>query len=194
MSIHAIKAPFQFVFPTNLTMLFFISKKIKRYYISIKPNWHERRYRQSIQNQWKTIQNITQNYQINTGTYFQKYPNINLGLILQINQHFMNGQNHRYIQNIPSVNLTYDYKNLNFTADYQYIYTKDLSVNRSGYHIAGFSLIYQKDKSPWGVELQGQNLSDNRVIKSYQQSDFIISDTQISIQLRIVMLKLRYKL
>ncbi len=113
---------------------------------------------------------------------------------MSIIPYLMNGQNHQYIQNIPSVNLTYDYKNLNFKAAYQYIYTKDLSVNRSAYHIAGFSLIYQKDNSPWGVELQGQNLFDNRVIKSYQQSDFIISDTAILVQPRIVMIKLRYKL
>ncbi len=178
----------------SFNAVFYIKKSFKRFYISIKPDWHESRYHQNIQNQWETIQNITQNYQINTGTYFQKYPNINLGIIIEINRHFINGQNHRYIQNIPSVNLTYDYKNLNFKADYQYIYTKDLSVNRSGYHIAGFSLIYQKDSSPWGVELQGQNLFDNRVIKSYQQSDFIISDTAILVQPRIVMLKILYKI
>ena len=178
----------------SFNAVLYIKKSFKRFYISIKPNWHKSRYHQNIQNQWENIQTSTRNYQINTGTYFQKYPNIDLGLTLQINQHLMNGKKHRYIQNIPSVSLTYDYKNFNIKADYQYIYTKDLSVNRSGYHIAGFSLIYQKDNSPWGVELQGQNLFDNRVIKSYQQSDFIISDTQILVQPRILMLKLRYKL
>ncbi len=178
----------------SFNAVLYIKKSFKRFYISIKPNWHERRYHQNIQNQWENIQTSTRNYQINTGTYFQKYPNVDLGLTLQINQHLMNGQSHRYIQNFPSVSLTYDYKNFNIKADYQYIYTKDLSVNRSAYHIAGFSLIYQKDNSPWGVELQGQNLFDNRVIESYQSSDFILSDTDIFVQPRVIMLNLHYKL
>ncbi len=178
----------------SFNAVLYIKKSFKRFYISIKPDWHESRYHQNIQNRWENIQTSNLNYQINTGTYFQKYPNIDLGLTLRINQHLMNGQSHRYIQNIPSVSLTYDYKNFNIKADYQYIYTKDLSVNQSAYHIAGFSLIYQKDNSPWGVELKGQNLFNNRVIKSYQSSDFIISDTQILVQPRLVMLNIHYKL
>ncbi len=172
----------------------YVKKSFKKFYASVKPYWQVNNYHQNIQNQWKNIQNITQSYQFEAGTYFKKYPNIDIGLLQRINRHLIDEQSHRYIQNIPSLSLAYDYKSFNFKTDYQYIHTKDLLIQRSAYHLASISVIYQKENSPWGLELQGQNLFDNRVVRSYHQSEFIISDTDILVQPRIVMLNLHYKL
>ena len=182
-------------FPSqSMSATLYFKKSFKKFYVSIKPHWQVNNYHQSIQNQWKMIQTTTHNYEFKTGTFFKKYPNVDVGLTISLNRHLLEEHNQSYTQNIPFVSLVYDYKSFNFKADYRYVYTKDLLVQRSVYQVASFSLIYQKDNSPWGVELQGQNLFDNRIIKSYQSSEFIISDTDILVQPRIVMLKLRYKL
>ncbi len=176
----------------NATLYF--KKSFKHYYVSIKPDWKISRYDQNIQNKWETIQTIFQNYQLKTGNFSKKYPNIDIGFTMQFNRHSMEKQNHLYRQIIPFVSLTYDYKSFNLKADYQYVSSKDLSFKRQSYHLASVSLIYQKNNSPLGLELQGQNLFDNSVIESYQSSDFILSDTDIFVQPRVIMLNLHYKL
>ncbi len=189
------QSPIMTFFPDqSMNATLYFKKSFKKFYFSVKPYWQVNNYHQNIQNQWETIQTTTQNYELKTGTYSKSYPNIDIGLTTKLNRHLLEGQSRFYTQNIPFISLTYNYKNLNFIADYQYVYTKDLLIQRSTYQVASFSLIYQKDNSPWGLELQGKNLFDNRVIKSYQSSEFIISDTDVLVQPRIVMLKLHYKL
>jgi len=189
------KRPLLTHFPDqSYNVVVFVKKSFKYFYISFKPYFNLSQYHQNIQEQWNKIQTTNQIYEFKTGSYLKKYPNIDLGITVLANHYKMGEQTHLYTQNIPFINLYYDYKNFNFKAEYQYIHTKDLSVTHSSYNIANFSLIYQKKNSPWGLELQGQNLFNNRVIKTYQSSEYIISDTDILVQQRIVMLKLRYKL
>ncbi len=62
------------------------------------------------------------------------------------------------------------------------------------FDVAGASLFYQKEDSPWGFEVSATNLFDVRYKRQNSFSDFLISDRSTVVMPRIVMFKLSYKL
>ncbi|HFX17972.1 MAG TPA: carboxypeptidase-like regulatory domain-containing protein [Flavobacteriales bacterium] len=179
----------------SLQATLFFKRDFKKFYISVKPALQANKYVQNIQNTWHHIQTLWQSYELKTGTYFKDYPNIDLGVQYSVNRYQSDVTQNDYTQISPFLTLQYDFaKAFNFKAHYKYVTTNSLLKNSDPYHNADISLLYQTDKSPWGLELQISNLFNHSVINNYNQSEIMISNNSVFIQPRLWLLKLYYKL
>ena len=173
----------------------YFKKNFNKAYVSVNPMWQYKDYSQNIQNRWKNIRSVTQNYKLTYGTYFKKYPNFDMGIFLLLNDNIIDKNKNRYMQIAPFFEASYDFlKGFIFKGDYQYVTSKDNKNKRNDYQTAGLSLYYQKENNPWGFELSVSNLFNHSFINSNSQTNILLSNSNIYVQPRIWMFKLRYKL
>ena len=101
-----------------------------------------------------------------------------------------------FMQLDPFAALEYDFlKDFILKADYTFNYYENASsgaVNR--FQMGSASLFYGREDSLWAFEVEAQNIFDVRYRNSNSFSQFLVTDQNIFIQPRTVMLKVMYKL
>lgn len=180
---------------TNWNFNFNIRKGIKDYYFKAKTNLSFSDYQQAINDNLIDTQSLSQKYWLSFSTTFEKYPNIDIGYDKRISNYISNKSESRFITNEPFVEINYDFlKGFILKADYRKTTFKNNSQITSTYEIANASLFYQKEDSPFGLEVNISNLFDIKHKSNSSFSDFLISENQTYILRRIIIFKMSYKL
>ena len=65
---------------------------------------------------------------------------------------------------------------------------------KNHFQIGNASLFYNKEDSPWGFEVDVNNIFDIRYKNSNSFSQFIINDQRVFLQPRTALFKISYKL
>ncbi len=172
-----------------------IKKDIKGFYVQLKPILSWSVYYQNIQDEWKNIYLSNQNYQIATGSYFQKYPNFELGTDFTFQKNTIEDSSHSYQVIAPYINIDYDFlQSFIFKGEYHFQINQNDDQANNHYQTAKMSLFYQKEKSPWEFEISAQNIFNQEVKESTSYSDFLWSTSYFYQPPFIMMLKVSYKL
>ena len=86
------------------------------------------------------------------------------------------------------------FKNFTFKFDYQFLEKKNDSNQRNNFEILNASLRYQKANSALSFELFVNNMLNTTSKNNFMLSDFLITQQQILVLPRIVMISLNYKI
>lgn len=173
-----------------------VSKKINKIKYNLNSRFNYNDFYQILNN--NTNLNISKSVSstVSAETFFKNYPNIELGYTKDFS-------NYRSLENKTNfendrlfINLEYDFlKDFILKADYSFDTYKNLNNNTiNTFDEANISLFYQKEDSPWGFEINANNLFDIAFKQENSFNSFLISDSKTYILPRIIMLKLIYKL
>jgi hypothetical protein len=178
----------------NLTGSF--AKKMGKYKFTLRGNVALADYSRLINDEVNDYQANNYRYTIKAETTFKKWPNLEVGW----EQRFSDFESSTFQNNFTQINpyavLDWDFLNdFIFKADYTYNYYKNNNtgqVNR--FDVGNFSLFYNKEDSPWGFEIDVDNLFDVRYKNENSFNQFLVTDRNIFIQPRTLLFKLSYKL
>jgi len=172
----------------------YYKRDFHRFFIKLAPIFSFAYNPQYFGNDLEKVENNYQLYKFATGTYFQKYPNIDVGIDAGFNQTGYQNRQANTEQYKPFVNISYRYKDAVFKMEVSHTYTKFSSGEPQNYTDAQFELHYQKENNPWGFTLQGKNLFNDQLINTTQYSGFFIQQNLQYRQGRLLMFKVYYKL
>ncbi|WP_298142535.1 TonB-dependent receptor [Flavobacterium sp.] len=85
-------------------------------------------------------------------------------------------------------------KNFIFNFDYEYLQNTNNTGQRNAFELANTSLRYQRKNKAFSYEIKANNLFNIQSKFSYNFSDFMISENEVFVLPRIVMLSISYKL
>ena len=157
----------------------------------------------SLSNYFRRVNNAKVNYKSRTFGYtakletnYKKYPNIEIGITQNYNSILTESFQNSFSYSKPFVVFQYDFLNdFHLNVDYNHTSIKNKIENTNNmFQILDASLFYHKEDSPWGVELEVNNLLNPKYKNQNSFSQFVISDTRIYIQPRTVLIKVSYKL
>jgi hypothetical protein len=144
------------------------------------------------------IDNTSNSYSFGGGveTRFKKFPNIELRYTKSISEYSANDVSSEFQTDVITAYLEYDFlKNFILTVDYSFeTYENKAFDITSVFDVANASLFYQKENSPWGFEINANNLFNVGFRQRNLFSSVLVSDEKTFILPRIIMLKLSYKL
>src|SRR5690606_14975708 len=128
-------------------------------------------------------------------TRYKEWPNLELGVGQRFNSFESEIISNEFMQLDPFAALEYDFlKDFILKADYTFNYYENASsgaVNR--FQMGNASLFYGREDSLWDFEVEAKNVFDVRYRNSNSFSQFLVTDQNIFIQPRTVMLKVMYK-
>lgn len=136
------------------------------------------------------------NYTLYIENLHKKGPKLRLGLRQSFTTSSSDNYESRFISTIPSARLSYNFlKHFTFKANYIHTFFQNKSSLKS-YHYQEMttSLYYNIPNSPWGLEISGENLLDNKFIHHNAFDQFIAYDQRVYIQPRMVLLTISYQL
>lgn len=135
-------------------------------------------------------------YTLKTETRFENLPNIEIGWKQRFSIFNSKELRNEFMTLDPYVYLEYDFlDDFILKADYTYNYYENKNTGQiNQFQIGGASLYYWKEDSLWSFELSVENLFDVRYKNENSFSQFLVSDRNIFIQPRTVLLKIAYKL
>lgn len=173
-----------------------IKKRIDKIRYKAKVNYKKANYNQLINNLF--VENLNENYSYDVGLemLFDKYPSIELGYKQTIGNYTTSSASSKFISNEPYANLEYDFlKGFKVEADYIFYNYQNKTTNlENSYQVSNAILQYQKEDSPWGFKLTGQNLFNTQFKQSNSFSDYLISDSKTYIMPRAIVFSIGYKL
>lgn len=129
-----------------------------------------------------------------------KYDNVpNLELSIRHSFDTFDGsaaEENRFVQIDPTARLEFIFwKDFVLEADYTFTYYENRTINEiNRFQTANASLRYNKESSPWGIELNATNIFDIQLRNENSINQFLISDTRTFVQPRILLLKVAYKI
>ncbi len=180
----------------NLRMSAAFSKTINKYKLSVNSNG-------SLSDNIKSVNSKDVNYRSrNIGyiakmeTNLKKYPNLTIGFTRNYSVFYSESFKNSFIRSKPFGEIRYQFLkdfNLNVNYSYESVLNKDKSTS-SIFHTFNASLYYRREDSPWGFEIEGNNLFDTNYRKEYFANEFIVSDTRIYVLPRTLLFKVSYKL
>lgn len=153
-------------------------------------------YSRIVNDEKLTYDNQGLNYQLMGRSTFKNLPNLQLGFAHSVRRTKSADYNNKFTSLRPYAHLSYAFfSGFVLKADYQYSYSKDHSSGRDqNFQIAGVSLFYQKEDSPWGFEIKVNNLFDVDYQRNYQVDQFMIYDSRIYVQPRTALFIVSYQL
>ena len=173
-----------------------VSKKINKISYKLNSNFSYNDFFQILNNDVNL--NISKSISTTIGieTSFKNYPNLEINYTKNFNTYKTRQLNNNFENDSFEVILEYDFlKDFIFKADYRFdVYqNKSLSIKNT-FDVGNISLFYQKEDSPWGFEINANNIFDIKFKQQNSFNSFIISDSKTFILPRILMFKLSYKL
>lgn len=172
------------------------SKKISKYKFTVQANGSLANYQRIINNDLFSYESKNYGYTFKTETSFKDLPNWEIGLQHRLSEFESDNFFNSFGQVNPYAILEYDFlDDFILKADYAYNYYENQNsgdINR--FQMGNVSLYYNKEDSPWGLEIDVNNLFDTRFKRSNSFSQFIITDQRIFIQPRTILVKLSYRL
>lgn len=173
-----------------------ISKHYGDYKFSLGMSTSFLNYLQQIDN--RTLKNKSLNFGFSSGmkTSFSKFPNLNISYRKEYNNYETQRTLSRFENDFLDLGIEYDFWDdfiLNLNYNFQNFSNKNINSKNQN-DLLNISLFYQKENSPWGLEITANNLLDNQFIRNSSFNDFLISDNKKFILPRILLLKIIYKL
>lgn len=135
---------------------------------------------------------FNQNYTFSFSTTFNKWPTIELGYNININDSNIQ----KFYTERPFVKLEYYFlEAFSFTADYEYnhFYNQSRTSNNE-YDFLNVNLMYRKKDSKWEYKLSATNLLNTTTQNDDSFNQFFTRTSQFFVQPRFVMLGIRYNL
>jgi len=172
------------------------SKKIKRFKFTVSGNTSLANYSRNINNMVTDYKSNYYSYTVKTETYFKQWPNIEVGFRQGFSNFSSESFENKFTQTDPYAILEYDFLNdFILKADYTYNSYVNRSENATNtFETANTSLYYNKEDSPWGFEVDVENIFDVSFKNNNSFNQFIVNDTRIFIQPRTLLFKISYKL
>lgn len=170
-------------------------KGIGKYKFFVNGNINKAKYEKPINNE--LIINTSNSYSFSGGlrSRFESFPNFEMSYLKSISD-YQSISKTNFNTDVFTVHLEYDFlEKFILNADYSFESYENESNNvKSNFDVANISLFYQKENSPWGVELIVNNIFDIRFRRRNSFSSILVSDEKSYVLPRILMLKLNYKL
>jgi hypothetical protein len=172
------------------------SKKIIDFKFTLQGNSTVSEYQRIINTDILFYRSFNYGYTFKTETSFKDLPNIEIGLENRFSEFESSNFSNKFVQLNPYANLEYDFLNgFIFKSDYSYNYYENKDNNElNRFQLGNASLFYNKEDSPWGFEIDVNNIFDTRFKRSNSFSEFIIVDQSIFLQPRTALFKISYKL
>lgn len=172
------------------------SKKINSLKFTLQGNAAFSNYQRFINNQNLAYKSKNYGYTFKTETSFKDLPNFEIGLRQRFNEFESDTFSNNFMQLDPYAQVEYDFLNaFIFKADYTYNYYENQNRNEiNRFQTGKASLYYNKEDSPWGFEVEINNIFNTNFKRSNSFSQFIITDQRIFIQPRTILFKISYKL
>jgi CarboxypepD_reg-like domain/Outer membrane protein beta-barrel family len=151
---------------------------------------------ENINNQRLRYQSENMNYSIELRTLAKQYPNLTIGITQSFSNLSSPTTQNGFSQTQPFVSCEYYFKKqFSFKCDYNYtLYNNKASGTSNTYELANATITYSPKKSPWSFILTSSNVFNATIKNSNSFSQYIISDTRVFLQPRIVLFKVVYKL
>lgn len=172
------------------------SKKLGDFKLTLQSNATLSDYKRIINSEIVNYESLNYGYTFKTETSFKDLPNIEIGLENRFSEFQSDNFTNDFIQLNPYVNLEYDFLNgFIFKSDYSYNYYENEGNNEvNRFQIGNVSLYYNKEDSPWGFEIDVDNIFDISFKNRNSFSQFIVTDQRIYLQPRTALFKISYKL
>ena len=183
--------------PENgFTANFNFGKKINKIKLGLETRGNYNEFYQLVNN--NVSKNLSRSISL-TGkmeTFFINWPNVELGYTHQPSIYTTENTRNTFTNTRFSAQFNYVFlKDFHFKGDFERTEYKNEDQNLTNiFNVAGASLFYQKEDSPWGIEISTSNLFDVRYKRRNSFSDFLISDQSTVVMPRIAMFKIVYKL
>ncbi|RIV70826.1 carboxypeptidase regulatory-like domain-containing protein [Flagellimonas aequoris] len=183
--------------PENgFTANFNFGKKINKIKLGLESRGSYNEFYQLVNN--NVSKNLSRSISL-TGkmeTFFINWPNVELGYTHQPSIYRTVNTRNTFTNTRFSAQINYVFlKDFHFKGDFERTEYKNEDQNLTNiFNVAGASLFYQKENSPWGFEISTSNLFDVSYKRQNSFSDFLISDQSTLIMPRIAMFKIVYKL
>lgn len=173
-----------------------VSKKINKIRYTFKSNFNYNDFYQILNNE--TNLNISKSISstVSAETFFKNHPNIEIGYTKDFNNYSSIGIINNFENDRLFINLEYDFlKDFIFKADYAFDnYVNKNNAIKNTFDTANASIFYQKEDTPWGFEINTNNIFDVTFKQQNSFNSFLISDSKTFILPRIIMFKVSYKL
>jgi hypothetical protein len=172
------------------------SKKIIDFKFTLQGNSMVSKYQRIINTDILFYRSFNYGYTFKTETTFKNYPNVEIGLENLFSEFESSGFSNKFVELNPYAILEYDFLNgFILKSDYAYNYYENQNtadINR--FQIGKASLYYNKEDSPWGFEVDVNNIFDTHYKSTNSFIEYIIADQRIFIQPRTILFKISYKL
>ena len=172
------------------------AKQISKYKFTLSGNLSWADYSRVVNDELNDYQSNNYGYTIKAETRFKDWPNLELGWEQGLNNFKSDRLENKFTKINPYAVLDWDFLNdFIFSADYTYNYYKNLNTDQvNQFDVGNLSLYYNQEDSPWGFEIDVDNVFDVRYKNENSFNQFLVSDTNIFIQPRTLLFKLSYKL
>lgn len=140
----------------------------------------------------EVTESLTQSYTAKLSTNYKKFPNIEVGYNLAINDY----QQNTFYTEKPSVKMDYFFlDSFSLVSEYEYFhYTNDDRTVDNEYDFLSASLIYQKKNSKWEYKVSATNLLNTTTLNDDSFSQFATRTSQYQVQPRYIIFSLKYNL
>lgn len=173
-----------------------ISKKVKKIKFSLSANLSRSSYSRTINELIVDFSSNNYGYNFKAETSFKNYPNLEVGVSQAFNDFGNDNFSNKFSQTEPYAILQYDFLNdFIFKADYRYNRYENKGEDIvNNFEIGNASLFYNKEDSPWGFEIDVDNIFNVNFKNENSFDQFIIRDQRTFIQPRTALFKISYKL
>lgn len=173
-----------------------ISKRINKIRYNFSSSFVYSDFYQILNNE--TSLNISKSVSstISAETFFKDHPNVEIGFAKDFNNYRALNTINNFENDHFFISVEYDFlRDFIFKADYSYnSYIAKTNKLKNTFDTANVSLFYQVEDSPWGFEVNANNIFDVGFKQQNSFNSFLISDDKTFIMPRIVMFKVVYKL
>lgn len=171
-------------------------KQLGDYKLTLLGNFNLADYTRAVNYSFINYKSKNLGYTLKVETRFKDWPNFEIGCELKKSSSESENSEIKFIQKIPYAIVEWDFLNdFILSVDYYYNYYKNLNINQiNQFNVGSLSLYYNKEDNPWGFEIDVNNIFDVRYKNKNTFNQFLVMDTNIFIQPRIILFKLSYKL
>ncbi len=150
----------------------------------------------TINNEIKESQSLTQNYNASFLSNFKTFPNFEVGYRFVKNDYDNGGSEQTFFTNRPYANVNLRFlKDFNLFAEWDYYkYTNDLKTIENSYSFFNANLYYKHGESSWEFSVQATNILDTESINNDSFNDQFSNTSQYFVMPRIVMFVIKYDL
>lgn len=128
-------------------------------------------------------------------TYFNRLPNLEIGYTYSPSLYKANNFTSKFTNNEYFINLDFNFfEDFQFKANYSRINFQNNERISNYFDNSNITLFYKKEDSPWGFEIEANNLFNTEIKQENSFNDFVISNQQTFILPRILLFKVSYKL
>ena len=172
-----------------------VGKQLGKYRVTFQGNLNLADYTRIINEKPVDYQANNYGYTLKAETSFKEGPNFEIGWEHLLNKIKSGNSENNFTQISPYALLNWNFLNdFILSADFSYNYNKLDTNSVSRFKIGSASLFYNQEDSPWGFEIDVNNIFDVRYKTENSFNQFLMMNRSTYIQPRTILFKLSYKL